>query len=613
MQQAWLRAACPKLWPMCAPTVRLLAASLPTSSLCSIHSRLAMKIDYVHLLNYRNFADSQINLEQDTLVIGGNDVGKTNMVHALRILLDKSLSDADIEPTARDFHCPANGDQADSFRIRIKFSEVNEDAVLSQLKGHVSAEGVFFLEFRAKRSDLGYGIFAGHDLATLEEIPSRFYLKHLHLKYIHSQRDLLRYIRSEKKHLLRIAQEARNPTEVKADASSLKKLGTLLDKVNSGVKKLNYVATATNDLNSELKTLAHHHAGYDVSLDTGAIDIEQFVEQLELGASTNGSPVMLGGDGRNNQILLALWKAKSILEHDADNEVVIYCVEEPEAHLHPHQQRKLASYLISALPGQTIVTTHSPQIAASYRPDSIVRLISDAGRTHAASNGCSPCINASWKGLGYRMSILPAEAFFASAVMLVEGPSEMLFYAALAKAHKIDLDHLNISLLSADGVSFMVYKTVLRALEIPFTMRTDNDVSNITVGTGKTLITKRHLAGLNRALRLADKATLPHKNSPYVPHDAVKDGTWKTVNDQVNPLGIYLSRHDLEHDIADELPNLMEGFKGKSMENAVKYLQDKKATRMQEFLTHCGTKLKVKNNGLLLRPLRHCVKLVTGK
>ncbi len=48
--------------------------------------------------------------------------------------------------------------------------------------------------------------------------------------------------------------------------------------------------------------------------------------------------VMLGGDGRNNQILLALWKAKSIREHDIDNEVIFYVIEEPESTFTPHQQ-----------------------------------------------------------------------------------------------------------------------------------------------------------------------------------------------------------------------------------------------------------------------------------
>lgn len=68
-----------------------------------------MKIDYVYLHQYRNFAEAHINLAKNSLVIGSNDVGKTNMIHALRLLLDKSLSEADIEPTARDFHCGQNG------------------------------------------------------------------------------------------------------------------------------------------------------------------------------------------------------------------------------------------------------------------------------------------------------------------------------------------------------------------------------------------------------------------------------------------------------------------------------------------------------------------------
>jgi len=566
-----------------------------------------MKIDYVYLSQYRNFADAHINLAKNTLVIGSNDVGKTNMIHALRILLDKSLSEADIEPTTGDFHCAQDGTQADYFMIRVAFSEVTQDAVLSQLKGFVSATGHFFLEFRASRVNHSHEIAAGYDLSAMEVIPSRHYLKYLHLKYIHSQRDLVRYIRSEKRHLLRLAQETRNDAQVEADAIQLQTLAGLLDTVNSGVKNLHYVAEATQDLNNELRALSHHNAGYNVSLDTGAIGIEQFIEQLELGASTNGSRVMLGGDGRNNQILIALWKAKSVLEHDQDNEVVIYCVEEPEAHLHPHQQRKLANYLISALPGQTIVTTHSPQIAASYRPDSIIRLLRHNGGSRAASQGCSNCIDSTWTGLGYRIGILPAEAFFASAVMLVEGPSEMLFYAALARAHGYDLDHCNVSMLSVDGVAFEVYRRVLNALEIPWAVRTDNDISDIQLGPRGAQEVWRNLAGMNRALSLAGMPPEQHRTTPYNHETSLTDGTWLVVSTAVAPHGIFLSQIDLENDIAAELPTLLHGFKGHTLPQAISYLQGKKAIRMQEFIEHCGDRLRAQPNGHLLKPLIHCM------
>ncbi|MDH0334634.1 ATP-dependent nuclease [Metapseudomonas otitidis] len=567
-----------------------------------------MKIDYVYLNQYRNFADTHINLAENSLIIGSNDVGKTNMIHALRLLLDKSLSEAEIEPTTRDFHCAQNGTQANYFLIRIAFSEVTQDAVLSQLKGLVSATGHFFLEYRATKANHGYEIAAGHDLAAMEIVPSRFYLKYLHLKYIHSQRDLVRYIRSEKRHLLRLAQESRDQSQVDADTLQLQALAGLLESVNAGVKSLHYVAEATQDLNNELRALSHHNAGYNVSLDTGAIGIEQFIEQLELGASTNGSRVMLGGDGRNNQILLALWKAKSVLEHDQDSEVVIYCVEEPEAHLHPHQQRKLANYLISALPGQTIVTTHSPQIAASYRPDSVVRLLRNNGASRAASQGCSDCIDSAWTGLGYRISILPAEAFFASAVMLVEGPSEMLFYSALARAHGFDLDRSNVSLLSVDGVAFEVYKRVLNALEIPWAVRTDNDISNVLLGSPGAQMVWRNLAGMNRALSLAGMPPQPHRPVPYNQAASLADGTWKIVSAAVAPFGIFLSQVDLENDIAAELPGLLAGFNGyASLSDAITYLQGKKAIRMQQFIEHCGASLLAPPNGHLLKPLIHCM------
>ncbi|MHC8470008.1 ATP-dependent nuclease [Plesiomonas shigelloides] len=482
--------------------------------------------------------------------------------------------------------------------------------MLSQLKGYVNANGCFFLEFRGYSPDYRYEIAAGYDVDALEVISSRFYLKYLHLKYIHSQRDLVRYIRSEKRHLLRLAQAARNQPETEAYTKQLQALNELLKSVNDGVRNLHYVAEATKDLNDELRALSHHHAGYNVSLDTGAIGIEQFIEQLELGASTNGSRVMLGGDGRNNQILLALWKAKSVLEHDQNSEVVIYCVEEPEAHLHPHQQRKLASYLVSALPGQTIVTSHSPQIAASYRPDSIVRLLRDNGASRAASKGCSACVDSAWTGLGYRISILPTEAFFASAVMLVEGPSEMLFYSALARAHQIDLDYCNISLLSVDGVAFQVYKRVLDALEIPWAMRTDNDISNISLGPHGNQVVHRHVAGINRALSLAGMPSQAHRAVPYNHAACLADGNWQAVSAAVASFGIYLSKIDLENDIAIELPTLLAGFKGKTLEQAIDYLQGKKAIRMQEFLEHCGDQLIAPEQGDLLKPLMYCLHAV---
>jgi putative ATP-dependent endonuclease of the OLD family len=87
------------------------------------------------------------------------------------------------------------------------------------------------------------------------------------------------------------------------------------------------------------------------------------LDNLVLAYSTEDCPLAIGGDGRKNQIFFATWIAKQTIQEAADH-VTFYAIEEPEAHLHPHQQRKLSSYIVDNFSGQVFITTHSPQIAS---------------------------------------------------------------------------------------------------------------------------------------------------------------------------------------------------------------------------------------------------------
>lgn len=51
-----------------------------------------MKLSKVMLRNYRNFSSAEINFNKKSLIIGSNDVGKSNLIDAIRLLLDKTLS-----------------------------------------------------------------------------------------------------------------------------------------------------------------------------------------------------------------------------------------------------------------------------------------------------------------------------------------------------------------------------------------------------------------------------------------------------------------------------------------------------------------------------------------
>ena len=75
----------------------------------------------------------------------------------------------------------------------------------------------------------------------------------------------------------------------------------------------------------------------DVYFDTNSSNIDKFIDSTSVSSKTNDTPVNIGGDGRLNQIYLSLWATKHEIERPKLEEVSIVCIEEPEAHLHPHQ------------------------------------------------------------------------------------------------------------------------------------------------------------------------------------------------------------------------------------------------------------------------------------
>jgi putative ATP-dependent endonuclease of OLD family len=564
-----------------------------------------MQIEWVKIRGFRNFKNAHINFSETTLIIGANDVGKTNLLYAIRLLLDRTLSETDIEPSETDFHIQPDGEQVQLFTIEIKLTDIVEDAVLSKLKGRVNENGVAYLKYEAEERKLTHKLFMGYAEKAFEEIDSRFYLKHIHFRYIQSSRNLAQFIRNEKRQLIRLSKEDRDDDEKKSDKTKEEEIQTDLAGVNDDIGKLSYVADATKAVNKELKKLSHHHSDYAVNLEAKSVNFSTFIDQLSLSASSGECRVGLGGDGRNNQILVALWKAKNERELDIESEAVIYCIEEPEAHLHPHQQRKIAKYLIEELPGQVFVSSHSPQITQAFSPDGIVRLLEKEGKTVAASNGCSDCVELAWEKMGYRMSILPAEAFFADVVFLVEGPSELLFYNELSRQLDIDLDFYNISILSVDGVDFKVFVKILNAMDIPWVMRTDNDVFKVQNSNPP----KWRLAGLNRALQIAQKKTYANYDEKIGPEDLEEE--WKKKSQVLNPKGIYMSRVDLENDLGYACEKSLKKFaKAKNRNAAVKYLQNKKALRMTAFLAKFKKELKALREDDLAKPLFHSVRLV---
>ena len=84
-----------------------------------------MRISKIHIIGFRNFNDEEITFKDKTLVIGANDVGKTNLIYALRLLFDKSISERDLDLSDSDYNAYSGANQIE---ITVTIMDVVEAA-----------------------------------------------------------------------------------------------------------------------------------------------------------------------------------------------------------------------------------------------------------------------------------------------------------------------------------------------------------------------------------------------------------------------------------------------------------------------------------------------------
>src|SRR5579875_2344400 len=61
-------------------------------------------ISRVKIKNFRNFKDVDVTLSHKQVIIGENNVGKTNFLRAIQLILDPKLSDEDRYLNESDFY-----------------------------------------------------------------------------------------------------------------------------------------------------------------------------------------------------------------------------------------------------------------------------------------------------------------------------------------------------------------------------------------------------------------------------------------------------------------------------------------------------------------------------
>lgn len=492
-------------------------------------------ISRVKIKNYRNFKDVDVRLGHKQIIIGENNVGKTNFLKALQLILDPTLSDEDRMLEESDFNDTLVNPMENKEEIVIEVYIENysnnktiltvfQDATVKNEKG----KEVLKLTYRffpyiddAGNIEYQYNIFKGNDETKKFGSYER---KYLNLKVIKALRDVESEIRNsrtspiqrmlkdyaiDKKDLERIAEEYRKNGEEILNLDELvdltnninKRFGTILGSDDFDVS-LQAMEISPGRVLSSLKLLMAQRHTSDISLGLNNILYISMILQM---LQDKTVPSLIKEDKYNELIVLAggdivkdtyeqsqnrnyfLKEGISDVQHKKlysfmsknmpiSNAVTILAIEKPEAHLHPVNQRLIYKDVIQNSNNSVLLTTHSTHITAIAPINSIVHLHNDGTKgTEIHATAAMPMDEGEFLDVERYLDVKRGEIYLGKAVLLVEGIAEEYLVPRFAELLGKPLDEKGIIVCNINCTNFTPYVKLLHSLAIPYAVITDGD------------------------------------------------------------------------------------------------------------------------------------------
>lgn len=596
-----------------------------------------MRIKSLSVKNFRNFEDIKIELDNKNIFFGLNDVGKTNLLYAVRFLLDRKIRRGNFKET--DFH---KKDTSKKIEITLVIdSEFNGEESKKESK---KIRKIINDNFgNTENNELGIKITSTFDKDINMGLPSMYYIsdgneiemrnqgsfynidKYINIHYIDSSIDLDEVFSKNIEVLIKKEKENNNIDET----GELNDVDNIVDAINTCIKENKGVVNIENDIaticSEELGI--KNHLTFKSELSKGNIykSLKLYLEDED----KNIYPT--SGDGRKKILAYSLIKLFSKIVED--EKINLFLIEEPENHLHRSYRLSLSRIIFGDINegdgfDYIFLTTHSSEILYEMDNTTLIRIFSEGDKITSKSKEyklkesepikkeiaiakekvgkmkidskekrkkVDDVRKKYYRSMKKRLNRTLSEAIFAKRVLLVEGPSELVLFNQVLSVVKPNYELDGYYILSVGGTYFTTYFNILDSLGIKVIIRTDNDlrIKNWTdeeknsIEPDKLNKKRYELLGFtrcNKILKYKGKDKVfdeEEKLYDFKKKDKVKRReAQRTIFEEnkekisiLNRNDIFLSKIDLENDLCDAID-----------ENELKKFLDIKGGKVVNFL-----------------------------